>query len=59
MNSKQRNSDAFQQIVQISLDALIQSDIKRPDGSSSQGRWMDMVGGKRFENLLDRLVIKV
>lgn len=58
-DSTQNNGDVFQKIVRTSLRALIRSDVERPDGSSSQGRWMDMLGGKTFEHSLDRLVIKV
>ncbi|KAL3765258.1 hypothetical protein ACHAWO_001199 [Cyclotella atomus] len=49
--------DSFILIVQQSLNVLIQSDVNKPDGSSSQGRWVDAPSGESLGKALDRLVM--
>jgi hypothetical protein len=51
--------DSFILIVQQSLNVLIQSDVNKPDGSSSQGRWVDAPSGESLGKALDRLVMNV
>lgn len=49
--------DAFGVLVQTALQTLIQSDIKRPDGSSSQGRWVYDPAARELQQVMDRLVV--
>jgi hypothetical protein len=51
--------DSFVLIVRRSLSVLIQSDVNKPDGSSSQGRWVDAPSGESLGKALDRLVMNV
>jgi hypothetical protein len=56
---KQSDDNSFHSIVELSLHTLIQSDVNKLDGSSSQGRWMDAHSGELLTRTLNRLVMNV
>jgi hypothetical protein len=58
-NNDEEEEDAFESIVKESFQTIIQSDVHRPDGSSSQGRWVYDPAARRLQALMDRLVIHV
>ena len=59
------DDDAFQTLVKVAFQTIIQSDIQRgefsgnSDGSSSQGRWLYAPAARTLQNVMDRLVIRV
>lgn len=55
--SQHEEEDAFETLIHAALHTLIQSDIQRPDGSSSQGRWVYGPAADELQNVLDRLVV--
>ena len=57
--SKNGHGDSFQLLIQQSLHALTQSDINKPDGSSSQGRWVDAPSAEDLVGVLGRLMLNV
>ena len=56
---EEEEEDAFESLVKESFQTIIQSDIHRPDGSSSQGRWVYDPAARRLQAVMDRLVIHV
>ena len=61
-NSKEeglKEEDAFQSLLKEAFQTIIQSDVQRPDGSSSQGRWVYDPAARRLQAVMDRLVIHV
>ena len=58
-NDEEEEEDAFESLVKESFQTIIQSDVHRPDGSSSQGRWVYDPAARRLQAVMDRLVIHV
>ena len=58
-NDDEEEEDAFESLVRESFQTMIQSDVHRPDGSSSQGRWVYDPAARKLQAVLDRLVIYV
>ena len=58
-DDEEEEEDAFESLVKESFQTIIQSDVHRPDGSSSQGRWVYDPAARRLQAVLDRLVIHV
>ena len=55
--SQHEEEDTFDTLIRAALHTLTQSDIQRPDGSSSQGRWVYGPAADELQNVLDRLVV--
>ncbi len=56
---EEEEEDAFESLVKETFQTIIQSDVNRPDGSSSQGRWVYDPAARKLQAVLDRLVIHV
>ena len=50
-------TDAFGTLVDAALETLIQSDVERPDGAATQGRWVYAPAADNLQHVLDRLVV--
>ena len=55
----EEEEDAVESLVKELFQTIIQSDVHRPDGSSSQGRWVYDPAARRLQAVMDRLVIRV
>ena len=53
----QDDDEGFDTLIQKALQTLIQSDIQKPDGSSTQGRWVYDPAAMELRNVMDRLVV--
>ena len=49
--------DAFDTLIRTALQTLIDSDVQKPDGSSTQGRWVYDPTAQELQNVLDRLAV--
>ncbi len=54
---RQDDDEGFDTLIQKALQTLIQSDIQKPDGSSTQGRWVYDPAAMELRNVMDRLVV--
>ncbi|KAL9185295.1 hypothetical protein ACHAXT_003072 [Thalassiosira profunda] len=51
------DEDAFDTLIRTALQTLIDSDVQKPDGSSTQGRWVYDPTAQELQNVLDRLAM--